>query len=237
MKKQIQILAIIACSFCLSNTAQAQLKTKSNNKFSVSSSADASMFQLALLDIANSQSLSTLRYSWFWNAGFDLNYKVASKVSIFSGLAVKNLGLIRKDDSSTRKYRTYSLGIPLGLKISTSSKSYLLVGGGVDFPFNYKAKVWVNGRENKVKSNEWFSNEVNPVQPFATLGYRFNKPLQVKFHYYPNNFWNDDVQPNATANLLVMTLGFDINRKKGPRMKELRNMPSVENEDEPTSED
>lgn len=222
MKKLIQSLSLVLLCAFISFGAQAQLKKKSPNKISVTGSADASMLQLALVDNGISSEISTLRYTYYWNMGFDFNYKVAKNLTLYSGLALKNLGYIQKNDSATSKVRTYNIGVPLGLKIGNLKGSHLMIGGGVDFPINLKEKYWVNGRSNKVKGNEWFSDLVNPVQPFATIGYRFKVPLKAKFHYYPTNFWNSDYNNNLTVNLMVLTLGFDINRNKGSKVRELR---------------
>jgi hypothetical protein len=195
---------------CLSQDADIKEKP-----VSFSASADASMFQLAMTDIGGQSDISTLRYSYFFNTGTHANFKVGNGLRFYTGLALKNIGLIIKNDSATYKYRTYTIGIPLGLKIETGNKQYVIVGGGVDFPFNYKVKSWVNGRKNKVKDNEWFSNKVNPVMPYVNLGYKIKSGLLIKALYYPTNFWNNNFYSNTNANIFALTLGFDINRKNG----------------------
>lgn len=226
MKKLIAYLFLSIIIISAPTVLNAQGMEEADKKFSITSSADASMLQLALLDIGNSSDISTLRYTLFWNGGFDFNYKLSENVALFSGLAIKNLGVIIKDDTSTSKFRTYGVGIPLGLKIGKMTDKYFIVGGGVDFPFHYKAKRWVDGRSNKVKKSEWFSDQVNPIQPFGMIGYRFGNSLKVKAHYYPANFWNDDLFINTNANLIVLSLGFDMNRRSAGPVRELRKKKS-----------
>ncbi len=148
------------------------------------------------------------------------------------GLNIKNLGFIIKGDTTTNKYRVYTLGVPVGLKIGKLKGNHLIVGGGVDFPFNYKVKRWDRNRQNKTKSNEWFSNKVNPVLPYATVGARFKNSITAKVLYYPTNFWNDNhaIYKNSTANLIVLTLGFDISSmiKFGGANKEIPSFEPVE---------
>ena len=228
MKKQYFFTAcLLAGLFCASLT-NAQVTEdvsggygmmEENKKWSTSGSADASMFQMAILELGNEQSFSTLRYSLFFNTGFHLNYHASKNVRIFSGLNIKNLGLIQRDDTSINKYRAYTIGAPLGLKIG-DKKEFFLIGGGVDFPFNYKEKHWNKGdKKNKDKGNEWFSNKVNPVLTYGFLGYRFQNSLTAKIYYYPTNFWSDSYQPGNRSNIFMLTLGFDIGKSNRPGIK------------------
>jgi hypothetical protein len=61
-----------------------------------------------------------------------------------------------KPRAETVKRRTYTLGIPIGIKIGNMAdkKPYLFLGGGADVPFNYKEKTFVI-RNQKTKMNEW----------------------------------------------------------------------------------
>jgi hypothetical protein len=182
-------------------------------KWNVSGTADASMFQLALLELGGQSSLSTLRYSLFFNTGFQLNRTLTKNMQIFSGINIKNLGLIYRTDSFVQKYRSYTIGAPLGLKIGKLKSQYLVVGGGVDFPFHSKKKQWDKGdRGSKVKSRKWFSNEVNSTLVYGFLGYRFKGGLTLKAFYYPTNYWSDSFVPGNASNIVMLTLGMDVGR-------------------------
>jgi len=214
---------------CFGLTSNAQSAEEKENKISITGTADGSLFQLALLEIGGQSELSTLRYSYFFNGGTQVNVKLNEKLTFFSGLTIKNIGFIYKGDTNTFKYRVYAAGIPLGLKIGNLKSNYFIIGGGIDFPFNYKEKQWGEKRgENKKKDDEWFSNKVNPIMPYTSLGYRFGNALTVKAMYYPLNFWNTDklANPNNSANLLILSLGFDI--KKGTKGVEV-DLPSRKN--------
>ncbi len=183
-------------------------------RFSLSGTADASMFQMAILELGNKQQFSTLRYTLFFNTGFNVNYQVSKSVQLFSGLGIKNLGLIYRTDSLVQKYRTYTFGAPIGLKIGDLRKEYFIIGGGVDVPFHYKKKQWVKGdRSTKIKAREWFSDEVNPIFAYAFLGYRFSNSLTTKIFYYPTNFWSGSFVPGNRSNIFMLTLGFDLQSK------------------------
>lgn len=182
-------------------------------KWNVSGTADASMFQMALLELGNQSSLSTLRYSLFFNTGFQLNRTVSKNLQIFSGINIKNLGLIYRSDSLVQKYRSYTIGAPIGLKIGKLNRQYLLLGGGVDFPFHSKVKQWKKGdRGTKIKSRKWFSDDVNSMLVYGFLGYRFKGGLTLKAFYYPTNYWSESFVPGNASNIMMLTLGFDIGK-------------------------
>lgn len=210
MKKLIQSTVITLLIIALSNLSFAQGMIEADKKLNFSGTADASMLQIAMLDIGGQSEMSTFRFSYFANIGAHANFNLGNKLTFYTGVGVKNLGFIYKGDSNTYKYRVYTAGVPVGLKIGNPKKRYFIIGGGVDFPINYKEKQWVHNREKKSKDSEWFDTRVNPVLPYVTTGYRFGNSMTFKLVYYPTNFWNDKYLAN-TANLIALTFGFDIN--------------------------
>ncbi len=216
-------LAIILLCFANASTAQTapsfdavevETTKTTERKIKLTGTADASMLQMALLEIGGKQQVSTPRYSYFWNGGFHANLALSNSVYLFSGLNIKNLGFILRDDSLINKYRTYTIGAPLGLKIGNLNKAYAIFGGGVDFPFNYKEKhIEIGNRSNKVKADEWLSDKTNTLFAYAFLGYRFANSFTAKLIYYPTNFWSDSYVKNNQSNIFVLTIGFDVNNK------------------------
>ncbi len=232
MKKQLILGMVCVISTCIpfmaigqnddNEIVEAPIETPNENfienavnpkKIYITGSADASMFQVAATNISGN-ALSRLRYTLFFNGGFLANRNIGSNLAVYTGLSVKNIGLILKNEINnstlTQKYRVYTIGVPLGVKIGNVNSNYLILGGGVDFPFHYKEKFW-NKRSNKNRRNEWFSNTPNQIMPFVNVGYRFKSSLTAKFVYYPTNFWSNNTYPAAEANILMLTLGYDIN--------------------------
>lgn len=168
--------------------------------------------------------LSTPRFTGFVNIGVNINYDFSSRMGLYTGLNIKNIGFIEKysNPDSTVKRRVYTLGIPVGLKIGdVKYGSYLLVGGGVDFPFNYREKGFVD-RGNKTKFNEWFSDRTPKAMPYVFVGVHLRPLLSLKLQYYPLNFMNDGYRQTALAGrpelpyrdydvrLIMLTAGIDI---------------------------
>lgn len=218
---------------------QAASKSSSSIKtLYVGSTLDGSIFSTAVLTSPNSsQSLGTLRYSYFFNAGFNMHYNFSRKVGVFAGLNIKNIGFIEKIKTmdSTVKRRVYALGVPVGIKFGDlKRKNFGFIGGGIDLPFNYKEKGFVK-RNDKDKFNEWFSDRVPAVMPYLFAGFSVDPGFTVKFQYYPGNFLNTDYsetiftagnialvsKPYAgyKVNLFLMSVGMDIASKKGKSHK------------------
>jgi len=172
------------------------------------------------------ESIGTPRFTAFFHIGANLNYDLSKNVGIFTGLNIKNIGFIEKFDNpdSTVKRRVYTLGVPLGVKLgNVKYGSYLIAGGGVDFPFNFKEKGFIS-RGDKTKFNEWFSSRTPAVMPYVFIGAYLKPVMAIKLQYYPTNFLNPNytvtdgnVQympyKNYDVKLIMLTLGFDINYK------------------------
>src|SRR5690606_23453577 len=96
--------------------------------------------------------------------------------------------------------------------------NFFMLGGGVDFPFNYKEKGFVK-RSDKTKFNEWFSQRTPAVLPYVFVGAHFHPGLSVKLQYYPGNYLNPDFKDSDglypykdyKVNLILATVGIDIN--------------------------
>jgi len=192
----------------------------------LSSNIDGYLLSSSILQEApgGDSKLTTPRFTGFFHIGFNANFDFNRSVGIYSGLNIKNIGFIEKNSllDSTVIRRVYTFGIPLGLKIGKIDYgNYLILGGGVDFPFNYKEKGFVK-RNDKEKFNEWFSDRTPAVMPYVFIGAHLRPGVAFKLQYYPTNFLNTDfaevnngiiVRPyqDYTVNLCMVTLGFDIN--------------------------
>lgn len=205
------------------------------------SGLDAAIFSTSLYKDASSTSskLTTLRFTYVVNVGMNYNYDFTEHFGGFIGIGIKNIGLINKYGDSTVKRRVYTVGVPVGVKIGNlRNRNFFLAGAGVDVPFNYREKGFVE-RRHKEKFNEWFSDRTPNFMPYVFAGFSIDPGITLKFQYYPNNFFNQDYttknkltgeegyKPYAgmEANLLYVSLGLDIHYRKLPR--EVGNGPRV----------
>ena len=139
---------------------------------------------------------SNLRFSVFFHLGQYVHLDLNNSVGLYSGLAVRNIGFITEDDAldigvEKEKHRSYTLGLPLALKLGSFNDHFYLFGGGeYEMLFHYKYKYWING--DKYKTSEWFSNRTNRFVPSVFAGVQFPGGLNIKFKYYLDDFLNSD---------------------------------------------
>lgn len=191
-------------------------------------SLDGMIFSTALIERNGANSLGTLRFTAFAHIGATINYNFSKGFGVYSGLDIKNIGLIEKFDfqNTTVKDRVYTLGIPLGLRFGNmTARNYFFMGGGVDLAFHYKHKMW-SDVQSKTKFNDWFSDYTNLLLPYVFGGVAV-KGLTFKVQYYPTNFFNEDktvgtlpggipnkIYANTKVNLLLLSIGKDMNFSK-----------------------
>jgi len=240
MKYKFTLASFIFLTFFISvtDTAEAQLPVTDTakkilppvRKFYVGTALDGGIFSTALIkqtvtSLTNPPVQSTtntigiIRFTYFFNFGVTFNLNFSRHIGIFSGIDVKNIGYIDKDNGQeTVKRRSYNIGAPLGIKIGNmvTKKPYVFLGGGIDLPFNYKEKTFVV-RDEKTKFNEWFSQRTAATMPYVFAGFAINHGITFKVQYYPGNFLNPNytnngAQPYAgtTVNLILFSLGYAI---------------------------
>lgn len=192
------------------------------HKVYLSSGMDGYILSSSLLaKHGGSAKMTTPRFTAFLNIGTNLNYDFSSHFGVFAGLNIKNIGFIEKIGDLTIKRRDYTFGIPVGLKIGNIGLgNYLLLGGGIDFPFNYREKAFIK-RNDKEKFNEWFSDRTPAAMGYVFAGVHVKPGISLKLQYYPGNFLNPDFVQNEDGvtskpyagykvNLLFLTFGLDI---------------------------
>ena len=134
-----------------------------------------------------------------------------------TGITMRNVGFIVRNGVYKSKYRTYTLGIPLALKVGNMSKHLSIYAGGeAGFAFNFKEKHFKDGEKNAVKS-EWFSGKTNWFQPNLFAGFQFAGGTNIKFAYYPLNFFNESHEQDGIkifdgveANMFYTSLSFQL---------------------------
>lgn len=215
MKKKILILnlALIASLFfSVQSFSQDRIYTESSGEL-IFSFADV---------VKNGQSISTpMRFSMFFHAGNNFHFDFNDYVGIYTGWALRNIGFITEEANITTKRRTYSIGIPLALKIgSFPNKVFVYGGGSYEMFFHYKQKQFIDG--NKSKYSEWFSDRTERFAPSLFAGVQFAGGINLKFKYYPNDFLNRsfrgrdfgvdvDYSDFTQTNLFYVALTFNFN--------------------------
>jgi hypothetical protein len=155
------------------------------------SSSGEMIFSFAVIDQDGEDQGSVMRWTPFFNVQGYANLDFANTFGLFTGLGIRNVGFIYDSTTSVRKkFRTYNLGIPVGIKIGKLDFMFLFAGYEIEFPFHYKEKRFEN--EIKEKFSVWFSERVEPIQHTLMAGIQFPYGTSVKFKYYLTNFHNQD---------------------------------------------
>jgi hypothetical protein len=130
-----------------------------------------------------------MRFTFFFHAGQNWHLDFTNNLGFFTGYGIRNIGIITEEGNAVFKRRTYSLGVPLALKMG-SFKNHLYVYGGGEYElfFHYKQKQFIDG--NKSKQSEWFSARTKRLAPSFFAGIQFPRGINLKFKYYPENFLN-----------------------------------------------
>jgi hypothetical protein len=217
MKKSIYSLIILLLLICHGVNGQKTMYSTTGGEwiFSSASASDGG---------ANANTI--VRFSPVLNLQNQLHYDVKEKLGFFTGFSIRNVGFIYDDVSlpnQRTKARTYTLGIPLAIKVGDMTGMYLFGGYELELPFNYKEKVFVDG-DKKSKSSDWFSSKTPGLYNTLFVGVQTPYGTQLKFKYYMTNFFNksygvDDGSGTGTikhpyqnfdANVFYISLSFQI---------------------------
>lgn len=162
------------------------------------------IFSSARLTYYGDKEVTPLRYSGFFNLNSTFHFEFGKYVGLYTGLGVRNIGMVYHTDSMKYKYRTYNLFVPLGLKLGNLKHGiFLNIGGEFNYAFNYREKKFTN-RFKKIDKYNKFGSEATPsIQWIAFAGLRY-KILGLKFGYVFNNYLN----PNYVRNGIKRHAGF-----------------------------
>lgn len=166
-----------------------------------------------------------IRFSPVVNFQINLNKDLNDRFGFYSGVAVRNVGFIWDDPDSAqirKKFRTYNIGVPLGIKLGDLNGMMLFGGYELEIPFNYKEKTFVNEKKED-KFNVYFSDRVPSIYHSVFAGIQFYSGLSLKFKYYLTNFHNQsyteivngvEVMPyqNLDSNVFYLSLNFSLFR-------------------------
>jgi hypothetical protein len=200
MKRITFLCCLFICSFTI---LQAQTKK-------YTSASTEMIFSFATIKQNGSNISSNLRWSPVFNLQTFRNYDFTQHVGFFHGFGIRNVGFIYEipGTDSLKKYRTYNLGIPLGLKLGNLNGFFVYAGYEFEIPINYKEKTFVGERKTD-RFNVWFSDRTEWWTQSAFVGLNFPGGLNLKFKYYLNNFFNKDFTETVNGTRVQPFKDFD----------------------------
>lgn len=170
---------------------------------------------------------STLRWAPVINLQGRLNSDFSENVGVFTGLFCRNVGYIydnyrdRSPDGSLgnphkEKFRSYNVGIPVGIKIGNLEKTFFFGGYEIEVPVRYKEKSF-DGSDKVNTITGWFSDRQELFQHGFIAGIQFPYEFNIKFKYYLSEFHNQNyTQTNGAkpysgleTNVMYISLGYN----------------------------
>ena len=140
-----------------------------------------------------------IRWAPVFNFQTYANYDFNNVIGVMGGLAMRNIGYIYQfnnadgqGQSFRKKFRTYNLGIPLGIKLGNIEKFFVYGGYEFEFPFHYKEKTFDDDGGKIEKFSTWFSNRTENVQQAVFAGFQTKGGMNIKFKYYLTEFHNQN---------------------------------------------
>jgi hypothetical protein len=141
---------------------------------------------------------SNLRWSPVLNLESILNRDMSQNFGLFSGIAIRNVGYIydnytnpADENMYKKKFRSYNLGIPIGIKVGDMDNLFFYGGYEVELPILYKEKTF-DGEAKESTISGWFSTREKLFQHGLVAGVQFPRGMNVKFKYYLSEFHNQD---------------------------------------------
>ena len=157
---------------------------------------------------------NVMRFTLWFHFQQAWHYDFNNNVGIMFGVSMRNIGFITEPEAvyfhgdkriyhekgtgptydnklSTVKQRTYTLGMPIAVKLGNFDKGfYFFAGGEYEYAFHYKEKVWLDN--DKKKYSEWWGDEVTQFLPSVFAGATFAGGATIKFKWYLENFMNQN---------------------------------------------
>jgi hypothetical protein len=196
------------------------------NKKVYTTSGGEMIFSFASISNNGSESGNVIRWSPFWNFQNLVNFDEGNTFGVFTGLNLRNVGFIYNVPNTNikKKFRNYTLGIPVGFKIGRMDNMFVYGGYEIEFPVNFKEKTFTDERKTD-KFNVWFSKRVPSVYHTVMLGINLPYGTNLKFKYYLTGFFNKtfkettngvETRPyeNLEANVFYFSLSFDLFKNK-----------------------
>jgi hypothetical protein len=183
------------------------------------------IFSFADIDNNGNTGGNIMRWAPVLNIQGMLNHNLNNNIGLFTGLAVRNVGYIsnnyvdREGDDVRKKFRTYNLAIPVGIKVGNLKKLFLYAGYEFELPFHYKEKTFKDDKKT-IEAAAFFSDRVEQFQHALIVGIQFKYGTGLKFKYYFSEFHNQDYAVSdgykpyegLQANVFYFSLNFGIFR-------------------------
>ena len=187
--KKVLILLLFVATVLATNPASSQ------EVYQISSWENLFQFAEVGATPQNTTSINErLRYTIVLNIGQYTHIDFSNTIGLYTGLAVRNVGFIYDTDIPTKTIRrSYTLGVPLALKIGMFDKhAYIFGGGEYELLFHYKGKRWDSNERSgtKYKDSEWFSSKTKRFVPAVFGGIQFPGGFNIKYKYYLDHFLN-----------------------------------------------
>jgi len=177
------LLVILSFTFSLGLMAQQE---KSIRKAYTVSTGET-ILSFGILKAKPLETSTVARFTPFFNFGQQIHFDFSDKFGIYTGLNLRNVGLINDLNDSIRiKQRTYNLGIPIAFKVGDMERFNLAAGFEAEFAIAYKQKVYVNGE--KRKSNSWFDDRTNIFLPSVFVEFKNKEGNFIRFKYYVSDY-------------------------------------------------
>ncbi len=180
------------------------------------------IFSMPILDVGGSDKGGVVRFSPVFNGQTMVNYDLSAHAGLFTGISIRNQGFIYKvpDTDIRYKFRTYNVGIPVGLKLGKMNNTLVFLGYELELPFNYKEKRF-EGDHKEEKFNVWFSDRNSTFYQSVFVGFQGPGSSILTVRYYLTNFHNQDftekkdgvtLKPydGLNANVLAVSIGFGL---------------------------
>jgi hypothetical protein len=150
-------------------------------------------FTNPVLDVNGSDQGGVVRFAPVVNVQQTLNSDMSDKFGLFLGLSVNNVGFIYDAPQTDYrfKFRSYNLGLPVGIKIGTMNGGLLFAGYSIEWAFNYKQKEFLN-EEKQDKFSVWASDRTEPFMQAWMAGFQLGNGTCLKVKYYFTNFHNQE---------------------------------------------
>lgn len=201
----------LIASFILFVSFQTKAQDAKRNVYTTTSGEI--IFSFADINYLGNKEGSIMRFSPVFNLQNWVNIDKSDHFGMFTGLSIRNVGFIFDVPNTTTKlkFRTYNLGIPVGIKIGNLSNRFLFAGYELEIPFHYKEKTFID-EEKEDKTGIWFSKRVPTINHSLMVGVQLPYGATLKFKYYLTNFFNKDFsESDGQGGTVKPYAGSDVN--------------------------
>jgi len=185
------------------------------------------LFSSAVTEDQGADGHATLRWVPVINIQSNLNKDVSEHFGWYAGFTLRNVGYTYDnylDPESQGVYqkvfRSYNLGIPVGIKFGNLASFYVFAGYEIELPFAYKEKTFEDGTRIN-KSAVWFSDRQKHFNHGFMVGAQMTQGANITFKYYLNEFHNQDYvdedgykpYEGLKSNIFYVSLGYMLFRE------------------------